>query len=519
MDDVRQVDPAVIGDGTDHEAVPKVETNVEENDIVSDQPSQSESILWYVFFTSFVVLLLFTLAIIVIKVLSKWKTRKHFKEWGFNLLARSPVVVGFFHPYCNAGGGGERVLWQSICALQSRYKFIRCVVYTGDSSCSKPRDILAKVKQRFGIQLEDDVKFVYLKRRAWVEAKRWPRLTLIGQSLGSIILGLEAFIQCLPHVFIDTTGYAFTMPLFRWLGCCKTVSYVHYPVVSRDMLDVVKNRENKFNNAKWITRSCLFSNLKVYYYRLFSKLYGFVGRRSNVVMVNSTWTHGHISQLWKPKRLCIVYPPCDTSSFQQLSLTRINNSFIIVSVGQFRPEKNHELQLQVFKEFITLLNLEEKKGVKLVLVGSCRGIEDEDRVAELKNRAKRLGILKFVQFKVNVSFDELKSELGRAKVALHTMKNEHFGIVLPECMAAGCIMVAHDSGGPKMDIVVDWHGQRVGFLADSKDTLVSCLMEVFSLNDLDRMLIVNAARKSVEAKFSVSVFETTFLRATEDFFC
>ena len=24
------------------------------------------------------------------------------------------LSVGFFHPYCNAGGGGERVLWQAV---------------------------------------------------------------------------------------------------------------------------------------------------------------------------------------------------------------------------------------------------------------------------------------------------------------------------------------------------------------------------------------------------------------------
>ena len=34
---------------------------------------------------------------------------------------KTPVTVGFFHPYCNAGGGGERVLWVAIRALQNRY--------------------------------------------------------------------------------------------------------------------------------------------------------------------------------------------------------------------------------------------------------------------------------------------------------------------------------------------------------------------------------------------------------------
>ena len=31
-----------------------------------------------------------------------------------------PLVIGFFHPYCNAGGGGERVLWMAVQALQTR---------------------------------------------------------------------------------------------------------------------------------------------------------------------------------------------------------------------------------------------------------------------------------------------------------------------------------------------------------------------------------------------------------------
>ena len=32
----------------------------------------------------------------------------------------SNKVIGFFHPYCNAGGGGERVLWCAVRAIQKR---------------------------------------------------------------------------------------------------------------------------------------------------------------------------------------------------------------------------------------------------------------------------------------------------------------------------------------------------------------------------------------------------------------
>ena len=36
------------------------------------------------------------------------------------------VSVAFFHPYCNAGGGGERVLWCAVRAVQTRYPAARC---------------------------------------------------------------------------------------------------------------------------------------------------------------------------------------------------------------------------------------------------------------------------------------------------------------------------------------------------------------------------------------------------------
>lgn len=32
------------------------------------------------------------------------------------------TVVGIFHPYCNAGGGGERVLWTAVQAIQNKYE-------------------------------------------------------------------------------------------------------------------------------------------------------------------------------------------------------------------------------------------------------------------------------------------------------------------------------------------------------------------------------------------------------------
>lgn len=57
-------------------------------------------------------------------------------------------IVGFFHPFCNAGGGGERVLWAAIRATQKRWPKAKCVVYTGDHDVTKEK-ILERVEVSF----------------------------------------------------------------------------------------------------------------------------------------------------------------------------------------------------------------------------------------------------------------------------------------------------------------------------------------------------------------------------------
>lgn len=66
--------------------------------------------------------------------------------------------------------------------------------------------------------------------------------------------------------------------------------------------------------------------------------------------------------------------------------------------------------------------------LKLVLIGGCRNAEDEARVQDLKDLCKHLAVDENVEFKVNLSFDKLKEEMGQGLVGIHTMWNEHFGI-------------------------------------------------------------------------------------------
>lgn len=209
--------------------------------------------------------------------------------------------------------------------------------------------------------------------------------TMVGQSIGSAVVALECLFRLTPDIFCDTTGAAFAYPLVRLLTGASIVAYVHYPTISTDMINRVRELRPSYNNNRRIATSAAISFVKVLYYRLFARLYGIAGSHARVAMVNSSWTKGHIKQLWfdsaaaaavsyrsssssggaRLNALRLVYPPCNTAYLQAaadatsmeqlLSRTSaecrrvcrcLENRTILISIGQFRPEKDHLLQIR-----------------------------------------------------------------------------------------------------------------------------------------------------------------------------
>lgn len=64
-------------------------------------------------------------------------------------------------------------------------------------------------------------------------------------------------------------GYAFTYPLFRYVGGCRVATYTHYPTISTDMLRHVYRRTASHNNSRVIARNPFLSAAKLVYYKLF----------------------------------------------------------------------------------------------------------------------------------------------------------------------------------------------------------------------------------------------------------
>jgi alpha-1,2-mannosyltransferase len=192
-------------------------------------------------------------------------------------------------------------------------------------------------------------------------------------------------------------------------------------------------------------------------------LYSFCGRFADQHSANGTWTFNHITKLWGTQNVALIYPPCDTSDIvRAVDLMGVKKN-IIVSFAQFRPEKDHHLQLRVWCSVIKKL----PTGSKFIMIGATRGKEDEDLVDELKKTAFDLGISSSVEIWENKPRTEIVQLFSQAKVAIHTMKEEHFGISVVEMMAAGLVTIAHNSAGPMLDIIGKSE-QVVGYLCDNE---------------------------------------------------
>ncbi|KAI8322790.1 UDP-Glycosyltransferase/glycogen phosphorylase [Martensiomyces pterosporus] len=477
--------------------------------------------------------------------------------------------AGFFHPYPNAGGGGERVLWTMIKAIQDKYPFVVCIIYSGDKV---PRDeLLLNVKSKFGLDIRPETIYVVeLTKRWWVDHK-FPRLTLLMQSFGSVLLASNAINRFCPDMFIDTVGYAFTYPLIRLLTArIPIISYTHYPAISSDMQTMVSSRESGFNNDSAIAGSALLTTLKSIYYKVFAHMYAYAGSFASTIMTNSSWTQNHIVKLFgMPKMTKVIYPPCDTRALAEFPLS--GRQPFVVSLAQFRPEKNHKLQVEAFAKFLkshperalpanmkapsteSLLKDSRQAEVSgkpaplskypaLIMMGGARNIEDEARAEELRQLAKKLGVERQVHVIVNAPWSEVQEWLKFGKIGMHTMRDEHFGINIVEMLAAGLFTIAHDSAGPKLDIItpaircatdgtpevptvedaqayLNPAGDKetdpefpVGMVATTADEFASMIALALSLEGPVSDSICRAARSTATTKFSEDAFRTAFYK-------
>ena len=103
---------------------------------------------------------------------------------------------------------------------------------------------------------------------------------------------------------------------------------------------------------------------------------------------------------------------------------------------------------------------------------------------------------------------ELQRLLGASVAGLHSMKDEHFGISVVEYMAAGAIPIAHNSAGPRMDIVT----KETGYLVETAEQCAAAMAAVLGMSESDRVAMAALGRRRAEL-FTQERFQQGFLGA------
>ena len=425
-------------------------------------------------------------------------------------------TYGFLHPFASDGGGGERVLWHTICTALNSTKnkqFGQHVLYHTNPAVSI-ESLEENVQRHFGIccnllkhKRRNNFRVVYADANNLLPG-RYQSLTLYRQAIASVLFVMSCLQEHTPTIFIDTFGVPFAYPLCHLMGV-KVLCYVHYPFISSLHLKALES-----------SKTSLYALVRNGYLEYMHILYQCTGSFIDKCAVNSSWTLHHMQIIWKTKdSIQLIFPPV---SDVRSSIPASSRLHTIVSVSQFRREKNHPLQLSVFSKLLADTN------ATFVIIGSVRNRTDRDYLEELQNLAIRLGISDNIKWLINVSNEQRRLILRNSLIGIHTMQDEHFGISIVEYMAAGCISIAHASGGPQTDIIhpafqttTPMYDAKatcqhaVGFLATNEASYLQAIHTILSMSESERTKIRHHANLSIQ-KFSSDTFTNSIHTLIKD---
>src|SRR6266566_9483595 len=346
------------------------------------------------------------------------------------------MKVLIVHPVMGFLGGGERLCCETIRALLSSGHQVTMLSEAFDP---------AKVESFFGCSglFENVTLWLYPSRNNLGELGTTSHLLHHARSQSRILKHVR---NC--HVI--STDLMFST---------QDVGYIpdlSLPVIQWGYFPRMFPRSLRSRSPGAFARTIRYLPLRKYYDRKITRI--------GLVLAISQYSKWHLDNEWK-RPSTLVYPACNM-------VTPGVKRDLVVTVARAVPAKRLELFWKVARrcpeyEFMMLLTQDPTfvdYSMSLARGAPANGTTIFNPVRELYHRI-----------------------LGEAKVYLHMMEREHFGITVVEAMSASCVPIVHDSGGPK-EIV----GGQVGFRWRNVRDIPSMIREAMKLSPSE------AARKRAE---------------------
>lgn len=282
---------------------------------------------------------------------------------------------------------------------------------------------------------------------------------------------------------------SFVIPLLKLKKSTKVVFYCHFP-------------------------DLLLAQHTTLLRRIYRKPIDFVEEMTtgmaDLILVNSKFTASTFTNTFKYLHArgiqpAVLYPAVNVDQFEEPKSSKLN----LLSINRFERKKNIDLAISAFSllrkgehdGFEGRLNLDQ---VSLTIAGGFdkRLRENVEYLEELKDLAEREGVSGQVNFITSCSTSERNELLSQCLCVLYTPKDEHFGIVPLEAMAAQKPVIACNSGGPVETV----KNGTTGYLCDPTPRDFSFAMAKLIQDPqlAERMGI--EARQHVTESFSTKIF-------------
>ncbi|KAK4387142.1 Alpha-1,3/1,6-mannosyltransferase ALG2 [Sesamum angolense] len=202
------------------------------------------------------------------------------------------------------------------------------------------------------------------------------------------------------------------------------------------------------------------------------------------------------------------YYPSENLSETYRLFRRNDNRLSFLSINRFERKKNIELAISAFAMLYNsqedFLQGDKKDELSLIVAGGFdkRLRENVEYLEELKNLAEREGVSHRVQFITSCPTSERNTLLSLCLCVIYTPKDEHFGIVPLEAMAAHKPVIACNSGGPVETI----KNGVTGYLCDPSPQDFSTAMANFIRDPQMSRTMGREAQQHVMQSFSTKIF-------------
>lgn len=247
--------------------------------------------------------------------------------------------------------------------------------------------------------------------------------------------------------------------------------------------------------------------------RLYRKPIDFVEEittgKADLILVNSKFTAYTFANTFKHLhsrgiRPAVLYPAVNVDQFDEFHSYKLN----FLSINRFERKKNIELAISAFAMLHTLdkhaFQNHNLSDATLTIAGGYdkRLRENVEYLEELESLAETEGVSHRVKFITSCSTAERNALLSQCLCVIYTPKDEHFGIVPLEAMAAHKPVIACNSGGP-VETVKD---EVTGFLCDSTPKSFSLAMGKLLQDPEMAKQMGEQARQHVTESFSTKIF-------------